>query len=86
MDDSVLNNIDELLGKLQTFKQEYLEVTELMNQEKYLKVEDVAKIMGVCRQTATEYMMRPDFPRIKCGKSYRVSSTALFLYNLKQRI
>ncbi|MBQ5986210.1 MAG: helix-turn-helix domain-containing protein [Clostridia bacterium] len=81
----VLDNIDEMIGKLQTFRREYVDVQELIETERYLTVEDVAKALGVSLPTAREYMSRPDFPRLKCGKGYKVSATAFFLYNLQAR-
>ena len=81
----LLENIDEMIGKLQTFRREYVDVQELIASEKYLSVEDVARMLGVSLPTAREYMARPDFPKIKAGKGYKVSATAFFLYNLQAR-
>ena len=80
----ILENIDDLINKLTTFKTEYVSVQELIGSEKYLTAEDVAKLLGVSAAAAREYMSRPDFPKLKVGKGYKVSSTAFFLYNLKQ--
>lgn len=54
----------------------------MMEHDSLLTVDEVAEVMGICVPTAREYMKRPDFPRISCGKKWFVSRTALFIYNL----
>lgn len=58
------------------------ELISMIEHDRLLTIDEVAEVMGICVPTAREYMKRPDFPRISCGKKWFVSKTALFIYNL----
>lgn len=80
-----LKEIDEVLVKLQELKGVSNTVTELMTNEKYLSASDIAEKLGCSVDAARAYMARPDFPKLKVGKGYKVSATQFFLYNLQAR-
>ena len=82
----IIAQLDELIGKMDRFKTEYVDIKELLSEEHYMTAEDVAKALGVSIVSAREYMARADFPKLKVGKGYKVSSTAFFLYNLSCRV
>ena len=84
--EEALGEIKALTDELSSVGAELNSVLSLIKDEKILTSKDVAEKMGISESAAREYMNRKDFPRLNAGKGYRVSSVALFLYNLKQRI
>ena len=79
-------SIDELLGKLSEVKLNLQAINELIEKDECLSAKDVAERLGVSVAEARRYMARPDFPKLALGNGYKVSSTALFIYNLSQRV
>ena len=80
-----LTEIDDIIAKFQELKKVSTSAKELIENEKYLTANDIADIMGCSVEAARAYMARPDFPKLKIGKGYKVSATTFFLYNLQAR-
>lgn len=82
----ITSNIDEELQKAERLLNVYSQIKNIQEAEDYLTAEDIAKIMNCTIVSARDYMNRPDFPLIKCGKGFKVNRMAFFLYNLSRRI
>ena len=63
----------------------YEKISNMQEAEDYLTTEDVAKILGCTVVSAREYMNRPDFPLIECGKGLKVNRLAFLMYNMQRR-
>ena len=48
--------------------------------------DDVAEMFGWSKQTAQEFMSRPDFPLIKIGRKLQVNRLALFKYTMQKTV
>lgn len=48
--------------------------------------DDVAEMFGWSKQTAQEFMSRPDFPLIKIGKKLQVNRLALIKYTMRKTV
>ena len=48
--------------------------------------DDVAEMFGWSKQTAQEFMSRPDFPLIKIGKKLQVNRLALVKYTMQKTV
>lgn len=48
--------------------------------DKYLKPQEVAKIMGMGKNTAYKFIRQQGFPKIKIGKRYFIPENALQKY------
>ncbi len=81
----ISSNIDEELKKAERLLKVYCQIKNMQEAEDYLTSEDIAKIMNCTIVAARDYMNRPDFPLIKCGKGLKVNRIAFFLYNLSRR-
>ena len=81
----IKSNIDEELEKAERLLSVYSLIKNMQEEEDYLTAEDVARILGCTIVSAREYMSRPDFPLIECGKGMKVNRLAFLLYNLERR-
>lgn len=79
------SNIDEELEKIERLLNVYSQLKNIQEAEDYLTTEDVARILGCTVVSAREYMSRPDFPLIECGKGMKVNRLAFLLYNMERR-
>lgn len=52
----------------------------------YIGAKEVSELLHCSLASARQYMHRPDFPRIECGKEIKVSIIAFHEYNLSRRI
>lgn len=80
------SNIDEELEKLERLFNLYSQINNMQEAQDYLTAEDIAKIMGCTIVAAREYMNRPDFPLIRCGKGLKVNRLAFLAYNQQRRV
>ncbi len=80
------SNLDEELEKAERLLNIYSKIKEIQEAEDYLTTEDVARIMGCNIVSAREYMNRPDFPLLDCGKGMKVNRLAFLMYNLERRV
>lgn len=83
--EEMFSAIENLDNKLQHAGHSLESIQKLTENEKYLTVKDVAKLLGTTESSARRYMSRPDFPRLEVGKGLKVSATAFYLYNLSKR-
>lgn len=79
------SNIDEELEKIERLLNVYGQLKNIQEAEDYLTTEDVARILSCTVVSAREYMSRPDFPLIECGKGMKVNRLAFLIYNLERR-
>lgn len=80
------SNLDEEIEKAEKLLSLYSQIKNMQEAEDYLTTKDVARIMGCDIVTAREYMNRPDFPLIRCGKGLKVNRLAFFIYNQQRRV
>lgn len=82
---NINSNVDEEIEKAERLLNLYAKIKEVQEAEDYLTTEDVARIMGCNIVSAREYMNRPKFPLLECGKGMKVNRLAFLLYNLERR-
>ncbi len=80
------SNIDEELEKAERLLNLYSQINNIQEAEDYLTAEDIAKIMNCTIVAARDYMNRPDFPLIRCGKGLKVNRLAFLAYNQQRRV
>lgn len=83
---NISSNIDAELEKAKKLLEFYQYISSIKDAEDYYTPEQVAKILGCTVPSAREYMRRPDFPRIECGKTVKVNRLAFLLYNMERRV
>ena len=78
-------NLEQEIEKAKMLLDLYEKISNMQEAEDYLTTEDVAKILGCTVVSAREYMNRPDFPLIECGKGLKVNRLAFLMYNMQRR-
>ena len=81
----IQSNLDEEIEKAEKLLNLYSQIKNIQEAEDYLTAKDVAQILGVDIVSAREYMNRPDFPLIQCGKGLKVNRLAFLMYNMQRR-